>query len=104
MKSTGNGKLLQGIHLRDCISYVLSFPIHCLARGCTTIGQLEDDVRIARQFKPLSDQMAQLREKGAQLKESTGGRLETKHLDRFGRHSPGRGLQLTNRVYVLEPA
>jgi hypothetical protein len=30
--------------------------------------------------------------------------LETKHLDRFGRHSPGRGLQLTNRVYVLEPA
>jgi hypothetical protein len=44
-------------------------PVHCLARGCTTIGQLEDDVRIARQFKPLSDsQMAQLREKGAQLK------------------------------------
>jgi len=52
MKSNGNSKLLQGIHLRDCISYVLSLPVHCLALGCTTIGQLEDDVRIAQQFKP----------------------------------------------------
>jgi predicted aldo/keto reductase-like oxidoreductase len=66
MKSTANAKLLQGLHLRDCISYVLSLPVHCLALGCTTVGQLEDDVRIAQQFKPLSeDQMAQLREKGA---------------------------------------
>jgi predicted aldo/keto reductase-like oxidoreductase len=69
MKSTGNAKLLQGIHLRDCISYVLSLPVHCLALGCTTIGQLEDDVRIAQQFKPLSEsQMAELRKTGAQYK------------------------------------
>jgi len=69
MKSTGNSKLLQGIHLRDCISYVLSLPIHCLALGCTTIGQLEDDVRIAQQFKPLSEaQMVELRKTGAQYK------------------------------------
>ena len=69
MKSTGNSKLLQGIHLRDCISYVLSLPVHCLALGCTTIGQLEDDVRIAQQFKPLSEtQMAELRKTGAQYK------------------------------------
>ena len=69
MKSTGNAKLLQGIHLRDCISYVLSLPVHCLALGCTTIGQLEDDVRIAQQFKPLSEsQMAELRKAGAQYK------------------------------------
>jgi uncharacterized protein len=69
MKSTANSKLLQELHIRDCISYVLSLPIHCLALGCTTIGQLEDDVRIAQQFKPLSsDQMAKLREKGAQFK------------------------------------
>jgi uncharacterized protein len=69
MKSTANSKLLQELHVRDCISYVLSLPIHCLALGCTTIGQLEDDVRIAQQFKPLSnDQMAKLREKGAQFK------------------------------------
>lgn len=69
MKSTGNAKLLQGIHLRDCISYVLSLPVHCLALGCTTIGQIEDDVRIAQQFKPLSEaQMAELRKTGAQYK------------------------------------
>src|SRR4029078_4612298 len=55
MKSTANSKLLQELHVRDCISYVLSLPIHCLALGCTTIGQLEDDVRIAQQFKPLSN-------------------------------------------------
>jgi predicted aldo/keto reductase-like oxidoreductase len=69
MKSTANAKLLQGMHLKDCLSYVLSLPVHCLALGCTTIGQIEDDVRIAQQFKPLSeDQMAQLRQKGAQFK------------------------------------
>jgi hypothetical protein len=68
-KSTGNSKLLQGIHLRDCISYVLSLPVHCLALGCTTIGPLEDDVRIAQQFKPLTEaQMAELRKAGAQFK------------------------------------
>ncbi|MBV9034241.1 MAG: aldo/keto reductase [Acidobacteriaceae bacterium] len=69
MKSTANAKLLQNMHLKDCLSYVLSLPIHCLALGCTTVGQLEDDVRIAQQFKPLSEaQMAQLREKAAPFK------------------------------------
>jgi predicted aldo/keto reductase-like oxidoreductase len=74
MKSTANSKLLQAISLRDCLSYVLSLPVHCLALGCTTIGQIEDDVRIARQFKPLAeDQLAQIRAQGAKLK---GPRLE----------------------------
>jgi uncharacterized protein len=69
MKSTGNAKLLQGMHLKECLSYVLTLPVHCLALGCTTIGQLEDDVRIAQTFKPLTeDQMTQLREKGSQFK------------------------------------
>lgn len=69
MKSTANAKLLQGMHLKECLSYVLSLPIDCLALGCTTIGQLEDDVRIAQTFKPLTeDQMAQLRKRGAQFK------------------------------------
>jgi predicted aldo/keto reductase-like oxidoreductase len=56
MKSTANAGLLTELHLKDCLSYVLSLPIHCLAVGCTTIGQLEDDVRIAQQFKPLAEQ------------------------------------------------
>lgn len=30
---------------------VLSLPIHCTAIGCTTLGQLEDDVLSAREFK-----------------------------------------------------
>ncbi len=69
MKSTANAKLLQSMSVKDCLTYVLSLPIHCLSVGCTTVGQIEDDVRIAQQFKPLSeDQMASLREKGAKLK------------------------------------
>jgi hypothetical protein len=44
-------------------------PVHCIALGCTTLGQIEDDVRIARQFKPLAeDQLAQIRAQGAKLK------------------------------------
>ena len=79
MKSTANSKLLQAISLKDCLSYVLSLPIHCLALGCTTIGQIEDDVRIAQQFKPLTeDQLAQIREMGAKLK---GPRLEDWKID-----------------------
>ena len=69
MKSTANSKLLQALALKDCLSYVLSLPIHCLALGCTTIGQIEDDVRIAQQFKPLDEkQLAHIREKAVQLK------------------------------------
>ncbi|MGA7341322.1 MAG: aldo/keto reductase [Terracidiphilus sp.] len=69
MKSTANAKLLQALHLKDCLDYVLSLPIHCLALGCTTIGQIEDDVRIAQQFKPLDEeQLAQIREKAAKFK------------------------------------
>ena len=29
MKSTANSKLLHSISLKDCLSYVLSLPIHC---------------------------------------------------------------------------
>jgi predicted aldo/keto reductase-like oxidoreductase len=74
MKSTANAGLLSGIHVKDCLSYVLSLPIHCLALGCTTVGQIEDDVRIAKEFKPLTEQqMAQLRQKASRM---AGPRLE----------------------------
>src|SRR6185437_1331340 len=67
MKSTANSKLLHTIPLKDCLSYVLSLPIHCLALGCTTIGQIEDDVRIAKRFQPLSaDRLSQIRATAAQ--------------------------------------
>ncbi len=69
MKSTANAKLLQALALKDCLSYVLSLPVHCVALGCTTIGQVEDDVRIAQEFKPLDEAgLDLLRERAGKLK------------------------------------
>jgi aryl-alcohol dehydrogenase-like predicted oxidoreductase len=74
MKSTANAGLLPDLHLKECLSYVLSLPVHCLALGCTTVGQIEDDVRIAQQFEPLSaEQMAGIRRRAQRL---SGPRLE----------------------------
>jgi predicted aldo/keto reductase-like oxidoreductase len=69
MKNFGNAKLLQQFSVRECLSYVLSLPIHCTALGCTTTGQLEDDVRVAQSFKPLAeDQLAALRKRAERVK------------------------------------
>ena len=69
MKSTANSKLLHSITVKDCISYVLSLPVHAVTLGCTTIGQVEDDVRIAQQFKPMTEQqMATLRTRAERFK------------------------------------
>ncbi len=69
MKNFGNGKLLQSFSARDCLNYVLSLPVSCTAIGCTTIGQLEDDVRFAQQFKPLSpEEMTALRQRAEDIK------------------------------------
>ncbi len=59
MKSTANSKLLQRFSLRECLEYVLSLPVHCLALGCTTLGQIEDDVRIAQSLKPMDEPQRQ---------------------------------------------
>jgi predicted aldo/keto reductase-like oxidoreductase len=68
MKSTANAGLLADLHLRDCLTYVLSLPVHCLALGSTTIGQIEDDVRIAQQFHPMPEaQMAEIRKRATRL-------------------------------------
>jgi len=74
MKSTGNAGLLSDLALKECLTYVLSLPVHCLALGCTTIGQIEDDVRIAQQFQPMpAAEMARVRERAKRL---SGPRLE----------------------------
>jgi predicted aldo/keto reductase-like oxidoreductase len=74
IKSTANAGLLPAMHVRDCLSYVLTLPVHCVPLGCTTVGQIEDDVRIAQQFKPIStDQAEKLRARAKQL---AGPRLE----------------------------
>ena len=48
MKSLANAKLMQRMSAVQCILDVLSLPVHCLAVGCTTIGQIEDDARSRR--------------------------------------------------------
>jgi hypothetical protein len=69
MKNFGNAKLLQSFSARECLSYVLSLPIHCTAVGCTTVGQIEDDVRIARRYHPLTpSEMAELRKRANTIK------------------------------------
>jgi predicted aldo/keto reductase-like oxidoreductase len=68
MKSTANAKLLGAITVKDCLSYALSLPIHCVALGCTKVGEVEEDVRVAQQFRPMAQsQMAELRSKVAHL-------------------------------------
>jgi len=62
MKIFGNAFLLRAFSVHDCLSYTLSLPVHAVTLGFCTIGQLEDDIRIAQQFKPFSlDQMTALR-------------------------------------------
>jgi predicted aldo/keto reductase-like oxidoreductase len=69
MKNFANAKLLQSFSVRECLSYVLSLPIHCTAIGCTTVGQLEDDVRVAKSFQPLNgQQLSALRERADRIK------------------------------------
>jgi uncharacterized protein len=69
MKNFGNAKLLQSFSAKECLTYVLSLPIHCTAIGCTTIGQLEDDVRTAQSLKPLNEaQLSSLRKRAENIK------------------------------------
>jgi hypothetical protein len=56
MKIFGNAFLLRGFGVRDCLSYTLTLPVHAVTLGFSTVGQLEDDVRAAQQFKPLSSE------------------------------------------------
>jgi predicted aldo/keto reductase-like oxidoreductase len=65
MKSTANSKLLHSLTVRDCIRYALSIPgVHAVPVGCTTLGQIEDDVRIAKEFRPLNEtEMATVRKR-----------------------------------------
>lgn len=68
IKSLANAKLLQSFSVKQCLGYVLSLPIHCVAVGCTTLGQIEDDVRVAQNFKPLETaRMTEIRKRARTL-------------------------------------
>lgn len=65
MKIFANAFLLRAFSVRECLSYTLSLPVNAVTLGFTTIGQLEDDVRIAQNFKPLpAEEMEALRARG----------------------------------------
>ena len=72
IKVFGNAFLLRTFSVGDCLRYVLSLPISAAALGFNTIGQLEDDVRIAQNFKPLAgEEMSALRARAASGKFDT---------------------------------
>lgn len=68
MKNFANAKLMQEFSAEECLRYVLSLPVSCTTVGCTTLGQIEDDVRIAQEFKPYSPlEMQALRDRAKNI-------------------------------------
>jgi aryl-alcohol dehydrogenase-like predicted oxidoreductase len=66
IKVFGNAFLLRTFSVGDCLRYTLSLPITAAPLGFCTIGQLEDDVRVAQNFKPLTaEEMNALRARAA---------------------------------------
>lgn len=60
IKATRTGTL----SMPEAMRYVLSLPVSTVIVGCDSIGQLEENVAIARSFTPLSrEQMASLEKK-----------------------------------------
>jgi hypothetical protein len=52
------------INLREAIQYVLSLPVSTVIIGCDDVAQLEENIKIAREFTPLNEQqMAALAQK-----------------------------------------
>jgi predicted aldo/keto reductase-like oxidoreductase len=44
------------INMKEAMEYVLSLPVSTVIIGCDTVEQLEENVRIARDFTPLNEQ------------------------------------------------
>jgi len=74
MKNFGAAKLLQSFSSKNLLTYTLSLPVCCSAVGCTTIGQLEDNVRTVQSLRQFSsEEMDHLR---AQARPLAGPALE----------------------------
>ena len=72
IKTFANAFLLRQFSIGDCLRYSLSLPITSTPLGACTIGQIEDDVRIAQSFKPITPE-----EKKALLARVTSGAWDT---------------------------
>jgi aryl-alcohol dehydrogenase-like predicted oxidoreductase len=56
------------ITIKDAMYYTLSLPVSTVIIGCDSVAQVEANVKLAREFTPLSDaQMAALSEKTAPI-------------------------------------
>lgn len=51
-RATGPGTLT----MKEALFYVLSLPVSTVIIGCDTVAQLEENVKLAREFTPLSEQ------------------------------------------------
>ncbi len=64
IKIFGKGFLLRAISARECLRYVLNLPIHGAVCGCGSRGQMEDNIRVAQEFKPLETaEVSEIRKK-----------------------------------------
>jgi len=52
IKVFANAFLLRILSVEECLRYALSLPISCATLGSCSFGQLNDNVRIAQNFKP----------------------------------------------------
>jgi uncharacterized protein len=90
IKPFANATMLSVLSAHESLSYVLSLPISCAALGCTTLGQIEDDVRIAQSFRPLGEtEMAALRKRAA--------RIKGPHTENWKRNTESAGLVPTHQ-------
>jgi len=57
MKVPARGRLLDraGLKMKDCVDYVWSLPVSTVIIGCDSVEQLEQNVSLAREFRPLDD-------------------------------------------------
>jgi len=56
--------LLRALSPSECLTYTLSMPVHVAICGAGTQGQMEDNIRTAQSFKPLSaEELAALRKR-----------------------------------------
>ncbi len=66
MKIPARSRILPAVTMREAMYYVLSHPVSTVIVGVDSIAQLEENVRLAREFTPLSDaQLAALTDKTA---------------------------------------
>ena len=56
MKVPARGRLLEqaGLNMKECVEYVWSLPVSTVIIGCDSVRQLEQNVALARAFKPLA--------------------------------------------------